>query len=277
METNYIPPSQYRSFCRETFRIPSTQSKLLSLHGHLLGYRVMTSRSLASLIKSARVFIFDMDGLLLDTERMGLRAWQSVVGHHGLDIDDIFPSLIGKGAAEADRILAEHFGPSVSVPQLRVEKNVLFADMLAKGVQVKEGARDLLTHLSSRGAPTALATSTTRAEALLRLASAKLTHTFDTQVFRDDVARSKPAPDLFLRALELLEHPPEECLVLEDSHAGVEAAIAAKIPVVMVPDLVAPQEWIYGAGAVVVDSLAHVLRCLKNTADTAGKDRASSG
>ena len=123
-----------------------------------------------------------------------------------------------------------------------LDTDALERELLAGGAPLKPGAKALLAHLRSRGIKTAIATSSTRERAIKLLDQHNLRPSFDAFVFGDEIRHGKPAPDVFLLAAEKLAAPPPECLVLEDSEAGIRAAHAAGIPVICVPDLKMPGE-----------------------------------
>ena len=119
----------------------------------------------------------------------------------------------------------------------------LEARILAKGVNLKKGAKNLLAFLQREGIPIALATSSIESRARMILDSNGILALFDHLVFAKDVKRSKHYPDIFLKACSDLNVLPENCLVLEDSEAGIEAAYRAGIPVICIPDLKMPAQY----------------------------------
>jgi HAD superfamily hydrolase (TIGR01509 family) len=218
-----------------------------------------------SFIHTARAFIIDMDGLLIDTERLGYEAWRTTMQAHGLDIDPVFPQLIGKGVTESDRILSAYFGPACDVSVLRALRNQRFDELITlEGIPQKEGAHVLLSMLSARGIPTALATSSVRDIARSRLSVARCTHVFNVEVFREDVTQGKPFPDLFLLAAQQLGISADSCVVLEDSHAGIEAALAAGARPIMVPDIVPAAPWVFERSVPVISSLLRLVEMLRS-------------
>jgi HAD superfamily hydrolase (TIGR01509 family) len=128
--------------------------------------------------------------------------------------------------------------------RLRKEKNALFKQALDEGsIPLKEGAREALLAAQRAGKRIALATGSTEAEAKQKLRPFDLLEMFEATAFSNEVANGKPAPDLFLLAAKRLSLTAEECLVLEDSYSGVDAACAAGMKVIFIPDLVSPQDW----------------------------------
>lgn len=200
--------------------------------------------------------IFDLDGLLLDSERVSRDCWIEAAKEFGQSVGEIYPSLIGKGLAGCDAILAEHFGDAVLVARMRNRKNELQRQVLERAsIPLKPGARETLELAKKNGMQIALATGSVRDSVHEKLRPHDLTRHFHAMVCGDDVERGKPAPDIFLAAAARVAVKPEACVVFEDSCAGVEGALAAGMRVVMVPDLVAPLEEYVARGVVIISSL----------------------
>ncbi|MDX1388234.1 MAG: HAD family phosphatase [Acidobacteriota bacterium] len=219
----------------------------------------MTRRKTISVAVPGAV-IFDMDGLMFDSERLYKDAWQSAAADLGFPIsDDLYQDLIGRGNPEGEAILVERLGPDFPVKRFRQDWLERWrATVRTDGIPVKPGLCELLDHLEETATRMALATSTPRNEAMLTLG--EMAARFGAIVTGDDVERSKPEPDIFLAAAERLGVEPSRCVVLEDSEPGVLAARAAGMRVIVVPDIKPPSSEIAARAEAVVSSLHDVRR-----------------
>lgn len=182
--------------------------------------------------------VCDMDGLLLDTEQLIRAAMTAELNALGHDFSAArFAELIGEPADANDARLLEWYGGAVDPQALRRAVARRIETDWGKARPLKPGVTALLAGARALGLPLAVATSTGRDAALSHLSHSGIADQFDAIVTRDDVARGKPYPDLFLAAAQRLGVAPPEALALEDSHSGVRAAHAAGVPVIMVPDL----------------------------------------
>ncbi len=186
--------------------------------------------------------IFDMDGLMLDTERMSHSAWMRALSERNLEIEpSAYLDLIGRTSKDTQRIVSELFGPSVPYPALRSRiQHYYDLDIEENGIPTKPGLFELFDFLEHQGIPRAIATSATSEFAERKLRVAGIDGCFSTIVTSDMVSRGKPAPDLFFEAARRIEIPADRCVVLEDSEPGILAANAAGMVPVMVPDMKHP-------------------------------------
>jgi len=188
--------------------------------------------------------LFDMDGLMFDTERMYQKAWLQAGRQMGVPMEpEIVDRLRGRNREGCARVCREAFGEDFDFDAMRTACRALMARWIEEdGLPVKPGLYELLAELERRGIPAVLATSTTRDSAWGHLQRAKVDRYFLGAVCGDEVSHSKPDPEVFLKAAALAGRDPARCMVLEDSPAGVRAGAAAGCFTVMVPDLTAPDE-----------------------------------
>jgi beta-phosphoglucomutase-like phosphatase (HAD superfamily) len=189
-----------------------------------------------------RAVVFDMDGLMLDTERLERDLWRAAAQRHGHDITGEFNArLVGRRAVEAEQMLLQHFGAAFPLAAIKADVKVHWNAIAAReGMPRKPGLEELLVLLERARIPKAVATSTVRAKALVSLGA--LADRFQALACGDEVVDGKPAPDIYLLAARRLGIDPQDALALEDSLPGVAAARAAHMPVIMIPDLVAPAD-----------------------------------
>lgn len=211
-----------------------------------------------------RAVVFDMDGLLIDSETLvregGIRAARAM----GADLPiSVTARMIGLPMAECLDILAQHFGPGFDMEAYLKQERREIEALFAEGVALKAGVVELLDHLDALRLPRAVATSSSRDSVDAHLGAHKVLDRFDAIVSRESVRRHKPNPDPFLAAAAALNVPPEDCLALEDSHNGVRAAHAAGMMTIMVPDLLDPTEEMAAKTIHIAESLHEVQRLLE--------------
>ena len=183
--------------------------------------------------------LFDMDGVVLDTEKLYARFWAEAA--HALGYPMTYEQALGMrslNASAGQAKLESYFGTSVSQPIMRKKRIELMDAYVAEfGVEAKPGIHELLDCLKKRGICTAIATSSPLDRAIKYLDSLGLTGKFDCICSGHDVAQGKPAPDIYLKAAASIGVPPENCLAIEDAPAGIESAHRAGCWPVLVPDL----------------------------------------
>ncbi|SEO62833.1 haloacid dehalogenase superfamily, subfamily IA, variant 3 with third motif having DD or ED [Rhodospirillales bacterium URHD0017] len=185
--------------------------------------------------------LFDMDGLLLDTEVIYIEAMQQAARSLSREMAlDFCHSMVGVPEQECSLMIEAYYGDGFSIEEFRGRFYGLLRGLLEAGIPVKPGVVELLDFLANRGLPLAVATSSARKTAERHLGHAGLLDRFTALATRDDVERPKPHPDIYLEAARRLGVPPERCIAFEDSNLGLAAAHAAGTMAFMVPDLLQP-------------------------------------
>lgn len=188
--------------------------------------------------------LFDMDGLVLDTEKLYVRFWMEAAKELGYPMT--YEQSLGMRSLNriaGERKLKSYFGEDISYSEVRNKRIELMDDFVKKeGVAVKPGINELLDYLKEKGIKTAIATSSPIERTEKYLSSVKLDKRFDRLISCYMVKMGKPEPDVYLYAAKELGLKPENCMVLEDSPAGILAAYRAGCVPVMIPDRDEPDE-----------------------------------
>ncbi|MBR4908853.1 MAG: HAD family phosphatase [Acidaminococcaceae bacterium] len=209
--------------------------------------------------------IFDMDGVIFDSERLVIECWQVIAKKHNIpDIVEICMRVQGNNREESGKRFQEKYGSGFPYEAYKKEVSALFRCLYGEGrLPLKPGVVEILEELKQKGVPLALASSTRTNIVKLELADARLLKYFDAVLGGDMAPRSKPEPDIFLAAAVALGVSPANCYVLEDSFNGIRAAYRAGMHPVMVPDMQQPNEEIRGLAEVVVENLFVALDYLR--------------
>jgi HAD superfamily hydrolase (TIGR01509 family) len=204
--------------------------------------------------------VFDMDGLMLDTERLALRCWADAAARLELDFDAaLIPAMIGRNSRDSRALILDRHGDDYPIDRLMQASQETYDAIVAReGVALKPGLVALLDWLDAMRIPRVVATSTRRARAVAKLAKVDLLARFATLVGGDEVTKGKPAPDIFLLAAARLGAAPADCIVLEDSEPGMLGALAAGMIPIMVPDILPPTADLLARDPLVLPSLAAV-------------------
>ena len=188
--------------------------------------------------------IFDMDGVLVDSEKLYMRFWQEAASLYGFEItSEMALSLRSNSPETAIPKFRKWFGETADYYRIRETRRKLMAEHIDRfGVDLKSGAKEIMDYLKENGIRTALATASPVKRAKHYLAPHGLFDKLDAVVSGASIPRSKPAPDIYLAAAEMLDIPPQECIAVEDSPAGIISAKSAGCFTVMVPDLTPPDD-----------------------------------
>jgi len=183
--------------------------------------------------------VFDMDGTLFGTERLAIDALQGAFREHGIDVsEETLAHVIGRSGKETRAYLGELVTDGVGVEDiLRRGSDIVRARIERDGLPVKAGVYEVLGHLRSRGIPMGLATSTRAATARQNLRRARIDDYFASVIGGDEVEQPKPHPEVYVRAARELGVEPAQAIAIEDSDLGIQAASAAGLRVIHVPDI----------------------------------------
>lgn len=207
-----------------------------------------------------KAIIFDMDGLVIDSEAGYVAAWRQTALAMGYQIDDDFAlGLSGANAEQVKSYLLEKLGNDFDLARFsELSTDYWLVHVEQYGIAVKHGFFSLLELIQQQNLAFCLATNSRRLQALRCLKLAGLENVFSNVIARDDVVTGKPAPDLFLKAAEVLGHPIADCLVLEDSPIGIAAAVAAGARCFYLPSQVVIDPWASQQAMGVFDDLEQV-------------------
>lgn len=184
-----------------------------------------------------RAIIFDMDGLMVDTEPMSRKAWAQLLADYGHRLDDeTYGRMIGHRIDVGARIALEAFPIPLTIAEIIGRKSAISDRMRAGGVPVMPGLMELQDEIARINLPWGVATSSPRHHAEVILEQLGLSHACGAVAGGDEVPSGKPAPDIYLLAAERLGVPPDRCLALEDSLPGSQAAVSAGMHVVAIPN-----------------------------------------
>ena len=207
--------------------------------------------------------IFDMDGVIFDSERLYIECNKEVGARYGYTdgdfIEEVCKKCIGVTAEATQKIMKDSFGEDFPLDELWAETSALFKERSKDGkLPVKPGVEELLTYLKEQGVKTAIASSTKTLTVNRELSDAGLIQYFDNIIGGDMIEKSKPEPDSFLKAMEALGCGPDDCCIIEDSFNGIRAANASGAFSIMVPDILQPTDEIKKLAGTILNSLHDV-------------------
>ncbi len=212
-----------------------------------------------------KAVIFDMDGLMIDSERVTYNEYVKKLHMLGFDdfTEDLYKKCLGKNKAGICQVFIDHYGEDFPMTEVWDDVHIWIDDNLKQHVPKKKGLDRLLRYLKDNGYKTIVATSSVRSRVDMILKSAGITEYFDDSICGNEVAHGKPDPEIFLIACQKLDVLPNEALVLEDSEAGIQAAYAGGIDVICIPDMKYPEPQFATMATKIVDSLEDVIKYLK--------------
>ena len=204
--------------------------------------------------------VFDMDGVIFDSERAVMNCWLELAQKYDIkDIEKPYFACVGTTMTRTREIMLETYGEDFPYDEYAKESSLMYHEKYDGGkLPMKPGVMELLSYLKEKGKKIALASSTRRETVTNQLRWAGIIDYFDVIICGDMVARSKPAPDIFLKACQELGVSPENTYAIEDSYNGIRAAYAGQLRPIMVPDLLEADDEMRGMAECVCDNLNEV-------------------
>ena len=186
-----------------------------------------------------KAVIFDMDGVIFDTEKVYLDIWIEVFEKYGYKMTkELYVNVMGTGRKNVIKTFLENFGDDLPIEKMYEEKdNQLFYIIENQGIPLKKGVKELFSMLKEKNYKIALATSAKRERVEKQIKDKWLKESFDAIVCGDDVEKGKPSPDIFLKAAKEIDVEAKDCFVVEDSPAGIKAAFSGGMKGIPVEDL----------------------------------------
>ena len=205
--------------------------------------------------------IFDMDGLLLDSEPLAKKAFDTICEQFGLgNMSDVFMRFVGTNTEKGNAVIKEALNGAVDAEHFNATWRGLYGTWVKDNpVPLKSGVKEVLEYLRLHHIPMAVATSSNTSIAQHKLGKSEIINYFDIVLGGDQLTHSKPHPEIFLTAAASLTCDPSSCIAFEDSPNGVKSAVAAGMTVVQVPDLISPDAELLALDHIVLDQISDVL------------------
>jgi HAD superfamily hydrolase (TIGR01509 family) len=191
-----------------------------------------------------RAVVFDMDGVIFDSERLVMECWKEIADRMNIaDIEEAMRECLGVNKAQTKEIMLKRYGKDFPYDEFGREASAMFNERYGNGkLPMKKGVREILTYLKGKNFKIALASSTREMIVRQELADAGILDFFESVICGDMVEKSKPNPDIYLKACMELGVEPGEAYAIEDSYNGIRSAAAAGLKAVMVPDMSEPTD-----------------------------------
>jgi HAD superfamily hydrolase (TIGR01509 family) len=212
-------------------------------------------------VKDFEGIIFDMDGVIFDSERAIMECFLEIGKKYNIkDLDKVYLLCTGVTFEKTKEIILNHYGNDFPYDKYNEEGTKLFFEKYKDyKLPLKNGVFELMKYLKANNKKIALASSTKKDLVLKELGAHNLLKYFDVIVTGDMVSKSKPEPDIYLKAIELLKIDSFKLFAIEDSFNGVKSATKANLKTIMVPDLVKPDEFIKNKATIVLSNLLEII------------------
>ena len=217
-------------------------------------------------MKSFKAVVFDMDGVIFDSERATMECWIELAGKYGIqNIEDTYYRCIGVTAKRTREIMLEAYGEDFPYDTYANEASGMYHERYDGGrLPMKPGVPEILEFLKSNHKKIALASSTRRQTVVNQLRDAGILEYFDEVITGDMITRSKPDPEIFLLACERIGVEPSEAYAIEDSYNGIRSAFRGGLRPIMVPDILPADEEMKELSETVLDNMNHVMKYLES-------------
>lgn len=211
-----------------------------------------------------KALLFDMDGLIFDTESVYKKSWVYAAEKQGLELpDSLYKTFIGVKDVECERMLSDFYKENAfNLELFKSVRDDHFHALRAQGIAYKSGFAELISAAHSRGYHLALVTSSTLPDVKVNFTGSDYLEGFETVITAEDVTQGKPDPEGYLKAVRRLGLTPEECVVFEDSNNGMRAGLSAGCICVMVPDLLPAEDEIKQKAHHILGSLEQAIELL---------------
>lgn len=207
-----------------------------------------------------KAVVFDMDGVIFDSERLVLECWERVAQEYGLSgMREAFMPCIGTNSVMTREIVLNYYGADFPYDEFRKKSSVLFHEIVDEGkLPVKKGVRELFDYLKENQVPMAVASSTRLQSVTQELKQAGLYDYFQVVMGGDQLKKSKPEPDIYLMTCEKMGIIPADAYAVEDSYNGIRSSYSAGMRPIMVPDMLMPTEEMRSKSVAVLENLLQV-------------------
>ena len=204
-----------------------------------------------------KAVVFDMDGVIFDSERLVLECWEKIAEEYGLvGMKEAFIPCIGTNSTMTKELVLNYYGADFPYDEFRNKSSLLFHEIVDRGeLPVKKGVRELFDYLKKCQVPMAVASSTRLQAVTHELKQAGLYDYFQVVMGGDQLKKSKPEPDIYLMTCEKLGISPSDAYAIEDSYNGIRSSYSAGMRPVMVPDMLSPTEEMYSKSVAVLEDL----------------------